>query len=150
MKKQAFKLIALASLLLALTAISAQAQSRGTIEVQIPFDFVAGETRLPAGTYSVKQISRNDEKVLLVRNQENRVTAVVLTNRVATSTEQEQARLVFHRYGDQYFLAQVWNAGSLAGRELFASKAERQLLKEQKLAKMETKPLLVEINAHAK
>jgi hypothetical protein len=150
MKKQASKLIALASLFLALTAVSAQAQSRGTIEVQIPFDFIAGETRLPAGTYNIKRISRGDEKALLVRSQDNRVTALVSTNSVEASAERSQARLVFHRYGEQYFLSQVWNAGSLAGRELPASKAEREVMKAQKLAKNEAKPLLVEINAHAK
>lgn len=150
MKQQASKLIALMSLILALAGINASAQSRGAIEVQIPFDFVAGETRLPAGTYTVKRISRGDEKSLLVRSLDNQLTALISTNAVEASTEQAEARLVFHKYGDQYFLSQVWNAGSLAGRELPQSKAERSVIREQKPTQKEAKPLLVEVNAHAK
>jgi hypothetical protein len=35
--------------------------------------------------------------------------------------------LVFHRYGSQYFLAQVWSAGNSEGRELPRSRAEREV-----------------------
>lgn len=150
MKRQAYKIFTLMALFLLLTAVSAQAQSRGTIEVQIPFDFIAGETHLPAGTYSIKQISRGDEKALLVRSQDAKAAAVILTNPVQASTEQHQARLIFHKYGERYFLSQVWTPEGSAGRELYESKAERQLVKEQKAAKREMKPQTVEVAAHVK
>lgn len=151
MKKQAYKIFTLIALFLALTAASAQAQSRGTIEVQIPFDFIVGDTHLPAGTYSVKQLSRNDAKALLVRSsQDAKDSAVVITNAVQANTEQTEARLVFHKYGERYFLSQVWASEGRTGRELYESKAERQLAKEQKVAKKETKPETLEVAAHVK
>ena len=150
MKKQAYKIFTLMALFLVLTALSAQAQSRGTMEAQIPFDFIAGETHLPAGTYSIKQISRGDEKAMLVRSQDAQAAAVVITGAVQSSAEHNRARLIFHKYGEQYFLSQVWDSEGRAGRELFTSKAERQLVKEQKAAKREAKPQTVEVAAHVK
>jgi len=44
---------------------------------------------------------------------------------------------LFHRYGDQYFLFQVWAPGATIGRQFTKSRAERQLL--QNVAKNRTK-----------
>jgi hypothetical protein len=38
-----------------------------------------------------------------------------------------EAKLVFHRYGDTYFLAEVWNGNDI-GKELPKSKAEKEIL----------------------
>jgi hypothetical protein len=43
-----------------------------------------------------------------------------------TFDAKDVATLVFHRYGDQYFLFQVWPAGEQTGRQFFKSKAERE------------------------
>jgi hypothetical protein len=48
---------------------------------------------------------------------------------VRASETQEEARLVFHQYGDQYFLSQIWTAGGNTGRELLMPRWERQLAK---------------------
>ena len=39
----------------------------------------------------------------------------------------EHASLVFNRYGDQSFLKEVWTVGDLTGRQLFPSRAEREV-----------------------
>jgi hypothetical protein len=39
-----------------------------------------------------------------------------------------RAKLVFHRYGDQYFLYQVWAAGATSGRQFPKSRSEREVL----------------------
>lgn len=44
----------------------------------------------------------------------------------------DKTTLVFHRYGDQYFLYQVWSAGALTGRQFYKSRTEREI--ERKLA----------------
>jgi hypothetical protein len=38
------------------------------------------------------------------------------------SSPSENSRLIFHRYGDEYFLAQVWTAGRDVGRNPILSK----------------------------
>jgi hypothetical protein len=40
------------------------------------------------------------------------------------------ARLVFHRYGERYFLAEVWNGADRAGRQLLKSQEERAIERE--------------------
>jgi len=35
-----------------------------------------------------------------------------------------EGKLIFHRYGDRYFLSQMWMPGNPTGRELPPSKAE--------------------------
>ena len=40
---------------------------------------------------------------------------------------QETTKLVFHRYGSQYFLAQIWTAGNDRGQELPKSGREREV-----------------------
>jgi hypothetical protein len=37
--------------------------------------------------------------------------------------------MVFHRYGDQYFLWQVWDEGSTEAMQLSQSRAERELVR---------------------
>lgn len=50
-----------------------------------------------------------------------------LTNPVETASPKDKPTLVFHRYGDQYFLFQIWPAGVTTGRELFKSRSERKI-----------------------
>ena len=57
----------------------------------------------------------------------------------------EQGKLVFHKYGNQYFLAQVWIPGYKA-LELAKSKSERAIERETKLSK-NSKPELVSVLA---
>ena len=44
------------------------------------------------------------------------------------------ARLVFHRYGERYFLAEVWNGVDNTGRQLRQSQEERAAAGELTLA----------------
>ena len=50
-----------------------------------------------------------------------------LTFAVTTRDPQDKARLVFHRYGNEYFLSEIWPAGGATGRELPKSRPEREL-----------------------
>ena len=143
MKKQAFTTITMLSVLLMVAAISVNAQqlSENKIAANIPFDFAVGETNFPAGKYTLRRIiSTSSADQLLIQNAEARVdmrTGITRPNR--TSEVQKQSKLVFNRYGDQYFLSQVWMAGSDTGRDLFQSRNERSLAKESKLAKSKHK-----------
>jgi hypothetical protein len=50
---------------------------------------------------------------------------VTLANPVEPPRRQEIGKLVFHRYGDRYFLSEVWNPDR--GSQLPASAQERKL-----------------------
>jgi hypothetical protein len=53
-------------------------------------------------------------------------------------------RLVFNKYGDQYFLSQVWLSVD-RGRQLFPSGTERNAAREYSLANNNAKPERFEI-----
>ena len=154
MKKQAFRTITMLSLLLLLAAVSVNAQrlSDNSIAVNIPFDFAFGETKLSAGNYTLRRIvlpSSYDR--LVIQSADGRgVTHTGMTRPNRTSEVQKQSNVVFNRYGDQYFLSQVWLAGSDTGRDLFQSRKERNLAKESKLARSKSEHQKVVLTASKK
>src|SRR6267378_3462303 len=65
-----------------------------------------------------------------------RASALVITNAAQAKETQTESKLVFNRYGNRYFLSQVWNAGSIRGRQLPISPREKEM---PQLARNETK-----------
>ena len=137
MKIRFGKLIANATLLGALllltsAAASVQAQSLANrARFTIPFDFAFGEKKLAAGQYTIgRAVQSSDDVTLTVVDHVGRSKGLQLSNAVFKTQANTRAVLVFHRYGDEYFLAQVWQAGSTAGREFMQSKKERELQRQ--------------------
>ncbi len=120
MTKQLLKGFWAASLVAVLAVVAVPAQA-AEIRCQIPFSFTVNGKTLPAGTYSVS--SEVAQGALFVRGFSH--AAVVLSNSIA-STKDTAAKLVFHKYGDQYILRQAWMGGG-SGRELPESRLERTL-----------------------
>ena len=116
------------------TAVASNAQSRGQkLKADIPFDFVVGNKTLAAGEYLVGHITTSSDAGILIRSSEGSQNAIRLTNAVSASAPKRQSVLTFRRYGNMYFLAQVWLSGSAEGREVLKSKTERSA--ERELAK---------------
>lgn len=111
--------------------VSANAQtSRQTLRANVPFDFMVGDKTMAAGTISVRRITQNSDAGLVVRNADGSRSVVRLSSSTQAATAPAQSALVFHRYGDKYYLAQIWVAGEHEGRELLKSKSERALERE--------------------
>ena len=117
---------------LALTGAAAHAQSAcARQKAQVPFDFHLGGRALPAGTYTVTCLGYAAGKVALhIRSADGRAGGIVLMHKASGAGGREEARLVFNRYGDQYFLAQVWDGADNTGLEMPVSRAERTLRRE--------------------
>ncbi len=122
--------------MMALTAMAFTrvAQAQELLVVHIPFDFVAGNMTLPAGEYSIK-VSAPERVLLLVDRKDGAASTFLNTNPVATTEIQTDSKLIFNRYGDRYFLAQVWTAGNFHGRQLLKSAREKEMAQ---IAKIET------------
>jgi len=107
-----------------LSAAAAQAEVR----FNVPFDFTVGKVTLPAGSYSVGKIGHIQTHVSL-RNRDSNEGAFGQINSLQLNPGQwsDATKLVFRRYGDQYFLAEFWNLGSSTGYQLRKSKAEREI-----------------------
>ena len=143
MKKKVTKVLAstglLAALLLISVATSTRAQSlEYRIRANVPFDFNVGDTKLTAGKYSFgRAIQSSDDTILSISDLDGSSRSLSTSLPVESWRTTEKARLVFHRYGDQYFLFQVWAPSATTGRQFTKSRAERQLL--QNVAKNRTK-----------
>lgn len=128
MRKKLVQIVATISLVVATMAGAAHAQTLADrIKVNIPFDFQIAETKLPAGEYYVRRPPQSSsDTILMMSNVHDGRTILRLTSAVQTLEPKNKATLVFHRYGDQYFLFQVWPAGGETGRALPKSRSERE------------------------
>jgi hypothetical protein len=120
------------SFLVSLAALPAAAKSVDGMRAQVPFDFHVGDRLVRAGDYTVKSLTA-DEQVLRISGGKEIATTTTNSGKERGNGE-GRARLVFHKYGGQYFLAAVWGSDS-TGRVLIESKRERNLRKERRAAR---------------
>lgn len=133
MMKHTLKTLTMLTLLvgLALAATVASAQGPSTsrrVIAEIPFDFIVGDKTLPAGNYTVGAATTNGEGVRIT-SRNGKSSAIRLTYSASDKSQKKNARMVFHRYGQRYFLAEVWS-GDNFGHKLMPSKNERNLQRE--------------------
>jgi hypothetical protein len=129
MKKQLWQVTGfLAALLVTSTAVGQTSQTnRGDTIANIPFVFTVANHTLPPGRYTVTRMS---EAMLRIFNSHNRGT-LLLTHNVEGKAPESNGKIVFHRYGNTYFLSEVWIAASGTGRKIFQSRSEDELAKKQ-------------------
>ena len=108
---------------------SLYAQSSQRLHADIPFEFVASNVRFPAGTYDV--VPMQPGKVL-IRSADFRNAGIVSAIPTQTGKTSSETKLVFNRYGNRYFLSQIWTVGDDTGRELSKSRAEREMARNLK------------------
>ena len=135
------------SVIALVTAVgSAQGQSLAyKLRANIPFDFVVGDKKLPAGEYSIGRARQDsDDSILLISSADGRGNAIRLSIPVGSRVLKNEGTLVFHRYGDQYFLSQVWPVSASTGRELTRSLSERELAANSSAGKMSKKTQAIE------
>jgi hypothetical protein len=80
---------------------------------------------MPQGAYRVNE-NWSGAVVWLNSIQINAHKAVT-TLAIAGKQRTEPARLVFHRYGEDYFLAEIWTGNTSVGRVLARSPREKEL-----------------------
>ena len=125
--KHVKKALALSSLLVLLTFSAALGQSDRQTIIHIPFNFSVGEKAFPAGKYVIGRVWKDKDAVWLVQRKDNVGKAMLLTRPVRANETQQETRLVFHQYGDLYFLSEIWTAGDSTGREVQMSDREKAL-----------------------
>jgi len=101
------------------------AQGSQNLVVEVPFGFHAGPSMLPAGEYTVYTDSGTG--LVRMRSADSKSSAIIQTNAVQSRAMSDVGKLIFHRYGDEYFLSQVWKPGSDTGRQLRVSRREMEV-----------------------
>ena len=121
-----------------------QGQSLTTkIKAHIPFDFVVGDQKLPAGNYSIGRAQQGSgDVVVLISSMDQFANVFRVTSAVQRFEPKRKGTLVFHKYGDQYFLFQVWPAGAATGRAITMSRREKEI---QQVARGSRSTKLVEV-----
>jgi hypothetical protein len=94
-----------------------------TIKAQVPFNFVANGETMPAGECTIRFMV-NGQTTLSISSGKQHTFAFPIVGQ--SSNGSKKTALVFHRYGDRYFLARIKRAGRI-GYELPASKLESEL-----------------------
>jgi hypothetical protein len=124
MNSKLFTLLVLAGLLVGLAVAPASAQTITQLRANIPFEFMVGGTTLPAGEYIVN--ARLTPGGLTIRSEDGREGALALVNPTDSPYNSNQTTLVFNRYGNQYFLSQIWMPYRGMGYQVPKSKVERE------------------------
>jgi hypothetical protein len=106
---------------LLLTVAGAHAQSAA--RANVPFAFKVGTTQMPAGTYAI----RNDagSSVVMVRNVQTGTSVLAMGRRESPSKKTD--KLIFHRYGSQYFLTAILASKGSQGMVFPATRREKEL-----------------------
>jgi hypothetical protein len=108
-----------------------------SLKASVPFDFVVAGQSLLAGAYDFGATTTNGLSFLRNTNTNNAPT-VFLSSAGGRLGNRGEAFLVFHRYGNQYFLSRIWDGHRSSGREIPMSHAERELTKTASLGHPET------------
>ena len=121
---QLFRIVFCAAVLAAIGVATGQTKP-GDVVVDVPFAFSVAGQQLPAGHYIVTE---KDDFIRIFNG--NKQGAFVPTH-AAVRAASNESKLVFHHYGDTYFLSCVWVKGNTTGKELYRSRAERELAAHQ-------------------
>jgi hypothetical protein len=153
MKKQIVGTLVAGCLLALMVAVPARAQLPGTvIRVDIPFDFIVRGRTLPAGTYQIKRFSDAVDGLSISNVASTHHDHIMFeTAPVSEARALKRSEVVFHRYGDRYFLSEILTGGQETGAELIPSHAERQLKREMQSnmnASNQTEPERVALAAY--
>jgi hypothetical protein len=110
----------------AMLASTRVASAQDQLTVNVPFDFIAGSKTMPAGEYAVKSVGPTN-MLILIAAADSTSSAFLPTHAAVSSQPQTESKLVFNRYGNRYFLAQVWTVGNSSGRQLNKSNREKEV-----------------------
>jgi hypothetical protein len=105
---------------------AAQLTSSQTVVAKVPFEFVTANKLVPAGQVTLRTLSMGS-KVLVIRNAGAGAAALSTAETEETRQPAANYSLVFHKYGNQYFLTEVKIPGNRASYRMPESKAEAEL-----------------------
>ena len=111
--------IATLSLLVSVPIMSAQTIAMASV----PFAFTVADTEMSAGNYVITSVS---DSAIVVINRSTGTSIVSLFHSEQPRNHNDTTKLVFHRYGDTYFLSQVARASGETAIQLPISKQEKE------------------------
>ncbi len=121
---------AIALLAIANCAISGTSFAQSNeVRANVPFDFTVGNELLPSGTYTIRPES-TDPNVIVIRSYDKPIVVLSLAHQDG-NTSADGGKLLFHKYGGQYFLSEILCPRAGMNVELPTSKREKRTLLQQ-------------------
>ena len=108
------------ALVLLAVALVVNVNAQQKARADVPFDFNSGHKVLPAATYEISEVTASAMSI-----RDSKGDAALFVFGPADAKYAMHNKLVFHHYGDRYFLYQVWDADG-NGIQLRESKLERE------------------------
>jgi hypothetical protein len=127
MKRQLMTVLMCLSYVVTLAASSANAQSKQGITIDVPFNFIVDGKTLEPGQYKIERLNSGMPAMLVLKTADGRKVKAFWTSRVEVMKPEKEGKLVFLRYGENYFLSEVWTGGERNGRRLARSETESEL-----------------------
>ncbi len=101
--------------------VYSQTQMTTLFSVQVPFDFRVGSSHLSAGHYRVLHAGSH---LVLLQKDDGKAQGMIPVTVSNVPSREPVSKLVFNRYGDQYFLSQMWTAEDSQRHDCFPSQSE--------------------------
>jgi hypothetical protein len=105
-----------------LPALQAQGLDN-VVQVNVPFAFQSGSQHFAPGLYT---ISQDDQHVIAIRGESGPGFGSVHSWFDENEQPSNTTKVVFRKYGDQFFLQEVWISGDTRHTYILPSKAEER------------------------
>lgn len=102
----------------------------------VPFAFNAAGVQLPSGRYIVSNTGLDASTLAGPHG------SIMFSHRAGLSSKPAAGHLMFKKYGDAYFLREVWQDNG-TGSKIRTSSQEKEIIRAQQLAKNSSSAVLV-------
>jgi hypothetical protein len=120
MKNRVARILVIGTALAGAICVNAADKS---ITAYVPFNFYAGSTVMPQGAYRVDEVANSGVVALKTTH----AMRAIATRHMIGKSLDEPARMLFRRYGDTYFLAEIWAGDGSNGHALNLSAREKEI-----------------------
>jgi hypothetical protein len=107
--------------------VKAHAQIIGELEVNIPFQFYAGNAKLPAGKYVLHMLDNSNLTVMEISNADGSTSALFEVQDAESNSVPPKNELIFNKYGNRYFLTKIFDEGNPDGSRVPESSYEKRV-----------------------
>ena len=130
MKLQRYHLLSLfIAVVFALTMYptKSQAQIIGDLETDVPFQFHVGNTKLPAGKYTIRVVDGSDLMLMEITSADGSTSALFQVLDAEANSAPGKSELIFNKYGNRYFLERLFDESNPSGIAVVKSGYEKRI-----------------------
>jgi len=112
---------------LSISPTKAHAQIVGGLDVTIPFQFHAGDAKLPPGKYVIHTVNNTDLTLMEISSADGSTSALFEVRDAEANSTPAKSELIFNKYGNRYFLAKLFDEANPNGSTVNESRYEKKV-----------------------